>query len=273
MEHLISAETLILIVSLATAGAITGILAGLFGVGGGSIIVPVLYELFRYLGVPDESRMALCVGTSLAIIAPTSIRSFQSHLAKGAIDRDLLKLWAVPCILGVLLGAFIAHYAEPEIFKTVFIAIGTIVALRMLLKMSWHLKGDLPKGILGRLIGLSMGVFSALMGIGGGQISTLVMNIYNRPIHQCIATSAGVGVLVSIPGAIGYMISGWSQTGLPPFSLGYVSLLGLVLFAPASVLTAPFGAKLAHRLNRRALEIAFGTFLILACLRFLISLI
>ena len=273
MDHLFSVETAILIASLATAGAITGILAGLFGVGGGSIIVPVLYELFRYLGVADESRMALCVGTSLAIIAPTSIRSFQMHLAKGAIDRDLLKLWALPCIFGVLFGALVAHFAEPQVFKIVFIAIGTIVALRMLLKMSWHMKGDLPKGLGGRLIGLTMGILSALMGIGGGQISTLLMNIYNRPIHQCIATSSGVGVLVSIPGAIGYMIAGWGQTGLPPFSLGYVSFLGVILFAPASVLAAPLGAKLAHQLNRRTLEIAFGTFLLLASIRFVVSLI
>ena len=273
MEHFFSAETIILILSLATAGAITGILAGLFGVGGGSIIVPVLYELFRHLGVPDEIRMQLCVGTSLAIIAPTSIRSFQSHLTKGAIDHDLLKLWALPCISGVFFGALIAHYAEPLILKIVFIAVGFIVAIRMLLKMSWHMKNDLPKGLWGQLIGLIMGILSALMGIGGGQISTLMMNIYNRPIHQCIATSSGVGVLVSIPGAIGYIFAGWGQSSLPPFSLGFVSFLGVALFAPASVLTAPLGAKLAHKLNRRALEIAFGIFLIVACARFLVSLI
>ena len=273
MDHILSAETAILVLSLATAGAITGILAGLFGIGGGSLIVPVLYELFRYLGVPDEMRMQLCVGTSLAIIAPTSIRSFQSHLAKGAIDLDLLKLWAAPCICGVFFGAFIAHYAEPIILKIVFIAIGFIVALRMFWTMSWHMKTDLPKGLWGRLIGLVMGILSALMGVGGGQISTLIMNIYNRPIHQCIATSSGVGVLVSIPGVIGYIFAGWDQSSLPPFSAGYVSFLGVALFAPSSVLMAPLGAKIAHQLKRRTLEVAFGAFLIAACIRFLISLL
>ena len=238
MDVIFSAETAILVVSLAAAGAVTGILAGLFGVGGGAIIVPVLYELFRYLGVADDIRMPVCVGTSLAIIAPTSIRSFQSHLAKGAIDLDLLKSWAIPCVLGVSLGAFIARFAEPQVFKIVFISIATVVSLRLLLKMSWHMKGDLPKGIGAKVIGFLIGILSALMGIGGGQLSTLIMNIYNRPIHQCIATSSGVGVLVAIPGAIGYILSGWGTSGMPPLSLGYVSFLGVVLFAPASVFVA-----------------------------------
>lgn len=266
-------EILFLVGSLAAAGAVTGILAGVFGVGGGALIVPVLYELFRVLNVPEEIRMPLSVGTSLAIIIPTSIRSFRGHREKEAVDMDVLKAWAVPTIIGVLIGSAIARYAPPYVFKFVFVGIASISSARLLLNLKWKLGDDVPKGTALRVFGFVNAVLSALMGIGGGQLATMFLTFYNRTIHQAVATSSGVGVLISIPGAIGYVLAGLDKTGLPPLSLGFVSLIGIAAFAPVSVLTAPIGVKIAHALSKRHLEMAFGTFLLFVSLRFLASIL
>lgn len=269
-----------LAVALLAAGAVTGILAGVFGVGGGAVIVPVLYELFTLLGVPEEVRMPLCVGTSLAVIIPTSIRSFNAHRAKGMVDMSIVKIWAVPVVIGVLGGGFIARYAPADVFKAVFVVVAGLSAFRLLLgKDSWKLADDMPSNLVMRLYGLVIGVLSALMGIGGGQLSSLFMTFYGRPIHQAVATSSGLGVLISIPGAIGYIYAGWPKAAefpdvaalQPPLALGYVSLIGFLLFVPTSIWTAPIGARLAHALPKRKLEILFGMFLGIVCLRFVLS--
>jgi uncharacterized membrane protein YfcA len=265
-------ELAVFAVALVGAGALTGVLAGVFGVGGGALIVPVLYELFRFLGTPEEVRMAVCVGTSLAIIVPTSLRSFQAHKARGTVDMQIIRDWAVPCIVGVVLGAIFARYASPVVFKIVFVCVALLNSVRLLFDLPWRFGTDMPKGPLMKAYGFIIGLLSSLMGIGGGQISTMIMTFYNRPIHQAVSTSAGMGVLISIPGALGYMAAGFDKVGLPPLSLGYVSAIGLVLFAPVSVWTAPLGVKLAHSLAKRTLERAFGVFLLLVSLRFIASL-
>ena len=266
-------EILFLVASLAAAGAVTGVLAGVFGVGGGALIVPVLYELFRVLNVPEEIRMPLSVGTSLAIIIPTSIRSFRGHRERGSVDMDVLKAWAIPTVVGVLIGSVIARYAPPYIFKFVFVGIAGVSSVRLLFNLRWNLGDDVPKGNALRAFGLINAVLSGLMGIGGGQLATMFLTFYGRTIHQAAATSSGVGVLISIPGAIGYMLAGWDKTDLPPLSLGFVSLIGIAAFAPVSVLTAPLGVKLAYALSKRQLELAFGTFLLLVSLRFIASIL
>jgi uncharacterized protein len=268
--------------ALLVAGAVTGVLAGVFGVGGGAVVVPVLYELFRLVGVPDEVRMPLCVGTSLAIIIPTSIRSFNAHRARGAVDMSILRTWAVPVVIGVVMGSFIARFAPADLFKAVFVGVAGVSAARLLLgKDTWRLGTDMPSGPVMTIYGWLIGVLSALMGIGGGQLSNLFMTFYSRPIHQAVATSSGLGVLISIPGAIGYIYAGWPRAAeFPdvaalqfPLALGYVSLVGFVLFVPTSIWTAPIGARLAHALSKRRLEVAFGIFLLLVCARFAASLI
>jgi uncharacterized membrane protein YfcA len=266
-------ELALIAVALAAAGAVTGVLAGVFGVGGGAVIVPVLYELFRILGVPEDVRMALCVGTSLAIIIPTSISSYKAHKARGTVDMNILRAWAVPVVIGTILGALVARWAPPAVFKLVFVLVAGVNALRLIGNLNWKLGDDLPKGPLMRVYGFVIGVLSALMGIGGGQISNMLMTFHSRPIHQAVSTSAGLGLLIALPGAIGYMIAGWDKSGLPPLSIGYVSLLGLVLFAPVSIFTAPWGVKLAHAMSKRTLEVAFGIFLALVSLRFVVSLL
>jgi uncharacterized membrane protein YfcA len=268
-------ELVSLTAGLLAAGGLTGLLAGVFGVGGGAIVVPVLYELFRILHVPDELRMPLCVGTSLAVIVPTSLRSFFAHKARGAVDLSILRLWALPVVAGVGLGSFVASFAPPQLFKGVFVVVAGLSALRLLLgKDNWRFGADLPPLLYTRAYGVLIGVLSSLMGIGGGQLSNLFMTFYGRSIHQAVATSSGLGVLISIPGAIGYVIAGWPKMdALPPLSLGFVSLIGLVVFVPTSVLTAPIGVSIAHRLSKRRLEVAFGLFLLAICLRFLVSLV
>ncbi|WP_342643877.1 sulfite exporter TauE/SafE family protein [Rhodoligotrophos ferricapiens] len=274
-------QTLVwLTIALLAAGAATGLLAGVFGVGGGAVAVPILYELFRILDVPEAVRMPLCVGTSLAVIIPTSIRSFNAHRAKGAVDISILKIWAIPVVIGVVMGSGIARYAPAGLFKAVFVAVAGVSAVRLLFgRDSWRLGLDMPGKLMMVVYGWIIGVLSALMGIGGGQLSNLFMTFYNRPIHQAVATSSGLGVLIAIPGTIGYIYAGWPHMAdyadvaalRPPLALGYVSLIGLLLFIPTSTWLAPVGARLAHRLSKRRLEIAFGIFLLVVCVRFALS--
>jgi uncharacterized protein len=263
------------VIGLLAGGVATGLLAGLFGVGGGAIIVPVIYAVFGLMNVPESLRMPLAVGTSLAVIIPTSIQSFRTHHGKGAVDMDLLKLWAVPVVLGVVLGSFIARYAPASLFKLVFIGVASLTAAKLFFgSEKWKLGDTLPTGLPMKLYGGLIGVLSSLMGIGGGQLANVFMTVYGTPIHRAIATSSGLGVLISIPGAIGFMIAGWPfMDRLPPLSIGFVSLIGLLLIAPTSTFFAPYGARLAHRLPKRQLELGFGIFLVLVCLRFLWSIV
>ncbi|MXQ11971.1 sulfite exporter TauE/SafE family protein [Microvirga makkahensis] len=271
-----------LVVALLAAGAITGLLAGVFGVGGGAVAVPILYELFRLLEVPEEVRMPLSVGTSLAIIIPTSVRSFNAHRAKGVVDMSILRVWAVPVVLGVVIGSVIARFAPADLFKAVFVIVAGFSAIRMLFgRETWRLGLDMPGKAAMVACGGLIGILSALMGIGGGMLSNLFMTFYSRPIHQAVATSSGLGVLISIPGALGYVYAGWPYMAeypevvafRPPLALGYVSLVGLLLFIPTSSWMAPVGARLAHRLSKRRLEMALGIFLLIVCARFAASLL
>lgn len=267
-------ELVPLVLMIVGSGLITGLLAGLLGIGGASVTVPALYELFRFIGVPEEVRMQLCIGTSLAIIVPISIRSFTVHRKRSVVLYDVLKAWAVPVLLGVISGAAIAYYAPAGLFRLVFMIFCYAVGLKYLVGRDLAISDRLPgrPALIG--IGYFIGLISSLIGVAGGSLSTLFLTLYGETIHIAIATSSGLGVLISIPGTIGYIIAGWPQHALlPPFSIGYVSLLGLLLFAPASVLAAPYGAKLAHKMSRRNLEMAFGLFLILVATRFLISLL
>jgi uncharacterized protein len=274
-------EVLELAVLLVAVGALSGFLAGVFGIGGGAILVPVFYECFRLAGVPLEVRMPLCVGTSLAIIIPTSISSYRAHNAHGAIDMSILKAWWLPVLIGVLAGSLIARYAPERLFKIVFVVVAYFAAVRLLsARESWKLGDDLPTGPLMRVFGLFVGLLATLMGVGGGLFANLLMTFYGRPIHQGVATSSAIAVLVSIPGALGYIYAGWPAAAhYPdvlalqfPFALGYVSLIGAVLVMPTSLLIAPLGVRVAHSLSKKTLERAYGSYLFIVGTRFAISL-
>ena len=276
------AELVELALMLVAVGALSGFFAGIFGIGGGAILVPVFYECFRVAGVPLEVRMPLCIGTSLAIIIPTSIRSFRAHHARGAVDLEILKLWWLPIVFGVIAGSVTARYAPERLFKIVFAAVAWSAAARLLLaRDNWKLGDDLPKGPLMRLYGFIVGLLSTLMGVGGGLFSNLLMTFYGRPIHQAVATSSALAVLISIPGALGYIYAGWPAAARYPdvaalqwpFAVGYVSLIGAVLVMPTSLLTAPLGVRAAHAMSKRTLEVAFGCYLFIVGSRFVISLL
>ena len=266
---------------LVAVGALAGFLAGLFGIGGGAVLVPVFYECFRLAGVPLEVRMPLCIGTSLAIIIPTSIRSFRAHHARGAVDMAILKSWLVPIVIGVIVGSITARYAPERLFKIVFVGVAWTAATRLILaRESWTF-GAFPEGLLMKVYGLIVGLLSTLMGVGGGLFLNLLMTFYGRPIHQAVATSSALAVLISIPGALGYVYAGWPAAAhYPdvaalqwPFALGYVSLIGAMLVMPTSLFTAPLGVRAAHAMSKRMLEVAFGGYLFIVGARFVISLI
>lgn len=266
---------------LVLTGALAGFLAGIFGIGGGAVLVPVLYECFRLAGVPLDARMPLCIGTSLAIIIPTSIRSWQAHHKRGSVDMEILKKWALPVLIGVIVGSVIARYAPERLFKYVFVGVAWSAAARLLLgKENWRLGDEMPQGFFMRAYGFFIGLLSTLMGIGGGLFSNLLMTFYGRPIHQAIGTSAGLAVLISIPGALGYIYAGWPAAArFPevaalqlPFAVGYISIIGALLVMPTSLLIAPLGVRVAHLLTKRKLEIAFGLYLLIVSSRFVVSL-
>jgi uncharacterized protein len=267
-------EILWLALAIVVAGIITGLLAGLFGIGGGAVIVPVLYEVFRLLAVPEDVRIQLCVGTSIAIIVPTTIRSYLAHRQKGLVIPSVIRLWAVPAVLGVICGSVIAVFAPPSVFKIAFIAIATFIAIKFLFAGDrWNIGSELPGTTTMAGYGFLIGLSSSLMGVSGGSISNIILTLYGKPLHNAVATSAGLGVPITIVGTLGYILAGLPhQALLPPFSLGFVSLIGLAVIAPLSSLTAPYGARLAHVLSRRSLEIGFAIFLLLVSLRFFVSL-
>lgn len=268
-------ELFFLAAAIIVGGIVTGILAGLFGIGGGAIIVPVLYEVFRVIGVPEEVRMQLCIGTSLAIIVPTAMRSYLVHRDRGAVIAEVMRLWALPAVVGVGVGSVIAAFAPPAVFKIVFVVIAGLIAFKLLVgRDTWRIADDFPGPIAMRGYGFLVGLCSALMGVSGGSISNMIQTLYGKPIHNAVATSAGLGVPITIAGAIGYVLAGLRyQALMPPLSIGFVSLAGVILMAPISSFTAAYGARLAHAMPKRRLEIAFGLFLLIVSVRFVVSLV
>jgi uncharacterized membrane protein YfcA len=240
-----SAELFGLALAVIVSGAVSGLLAGIFGVGGGAVVVPVLYQGLTILGVDEAVRMHVSLGTSIAVIAPTSIRSFAAHRMRGAVDMELLRGWIVWVPLGVIAATVVAASISSATLRGVFAGLVTIIGLRLLInRPTWRLGEELPGNPARAIVGLLIGFFSALMGIGGGVLNNTFMTLFGRSMHEAVATSSGVGVLISLPAVLGYMC------------------------VPVSVLVAPLGVRLAHALSRRQLEIGFGLFLLVVAARF-----
>jgi uncharacterized protein len=264
----------LLALALAGAGLVTGFLAGLLGIGGGGVLVPVLYEVFTALGVDDAIRMHMAVGTSLAVILPTSLKSFAAHRAKGAVDVAVVARLAGPVVLGVVLGIAVAGASPSAALKWVWAVFASAMACKLFFgKDHWRLGRDIPRSRAIEVYGVFVGLVSTLMSIGGGAYITTLMTVYGRPIHQAVGTSSGFGPLIAIPGMLGFMWAGWGAAGAPPGSVGYVCLLGAAFIIPASVFAAPWGARLAHGISRRRLEVAFGAFLGVIAIRYLVNLL
>lgn len=268
-------EILLLSGFIIVAGVLTGVLAGLFGIGGGGVIVPVLYEVFRTLDIPEEVRMQLCIGTSLAIIVPTTVRSYLAHRAKGAVIPHVVRIWAAPAVVGVAAGAVAAAFAPGSLFKVAFIVFAALTGMKLLFgPADWKLADDLPGRGPMVAYGFFVGLCSSVVGVSGGTVSNIILTLYGKPIHNAVATSAGLGVPITVVGTVGYIIAGLPHRALlPPLSLGFVSLVAFVLMAPVSSFVAPYGARLAHLLSKRQLEIGLGAFLLFVAVRFILSMI
>ncbi len=261
-------EIMILVALLVIVGLFAGVLAGLLGVGGGIVIVPALYHVFGYLEIDPAVRMHLAVGTSLATIIPTSIRSVLSHKKKGAVDGALLKSWAAPLFVGVLLGTAMASVVDNTGLTMVFAVVALGVACHMaFVSGEWRLRDSLPKGPAGGLIPTVIGGISAMMGIGGGTLGVPTLTAFSVPIHRAVATAAGFGLIIAIPGTAGFLLAGWGAGDLPFGSVGYVNLLGFAVIVPATLLAVPWGVKIAHWLSPRPLRLAFAFFLAATSLR------
>ncbi|ACT59279.1 sulfite exporter TauE/SafE family protein [Hirschia baltica] len=258
-----------LLFALIFAGAGAGIAAGMFGVGGGIIIVPALYLTFSSLGFA-ETAMHVSVGTSLATIIATSIRSVLSHNAKGAVDWNILKLWGPFIILGAFAGSFLAAILSGRALTIFFGAVAFLLAAQLIFgRPSWKLASDIPSGPIAWFISITIGLCSSLMGIGGGVFGVTTMVLYGRSIHQAIGTSAGFGALIGIPAVVGYVINGWYVENLPPISIGYLNLPGFLLIALMTTSFAPIGAWIAHGLDAVRLRKIFGLLLICTAINML----
>ena len=262
-------QTAYLIGIFLVAGLAAGFLAGLFGIGGGFVVVPALLLVFNFMGMESDLAAHVAIGTSLATIIFTSLRSVQAHHKKGAVDFDIIKQWIPGLVLGVLGGIILANFMDGRSMKWVF-SIGVFLMglhfIAPVLKKAAPVSEDMPSGA--PLWGLStfLGGFSALLGIGGGTIAVLVMTSCGRSIHRAVATAAGFGVVIAVPGAIGFAILGLGKSGLPMGSVGYVNMLAALAIVTTSVLTAPLGAKVAHKLNGPHLKRVFGLYLVITSL-------
>lgn len=261
-------EMSLLAVGLLATGAISGVVAGLLGVGGGIVIVPVLYHLFTTMNISPDVRMHLAVGTSLATIIATSSSSIRAHWRRGAVDTALLRQWGPWIFVGVVVGTALAGLVRGTLLSAVFATVALIVAVHMGLGSPRKVIAEhLPEGAAKAGLAGFIGAVSAMMGIGGGTLSVPILTLFNYPIHRAVGTAAAIGFIIGVPGAIGFVATGWSAAGLPPFSLGYINLLGLALILPTSMLLAPVGARLAHRLDTTRLRRVFAVFLAVTSLR------
>ena len=256
---------LVLGAAMLATGCVAGVMAGLFGIGGGIVIVPVLELVLDFLGVDPAIRMHVAIATSLATIIPTSLSSARAHHKRQAVDFDIVKRWAFFVLAGALAGAWIAAQVHSRVLAIIFATLALFVAIKMLLMpTSRNLTDDVPHGPLVLLIPTAIGCLSSMMGIGGGTFSVMTLTLFNQPIHRAVGTAALLGLAISLPGTLGFVAAGWNDARVPPGSFGYVSLIGFALIAPASVLAAPIGARIAHSFSEKKLSMLFGAFLVIA---------
>ncbi len=255
---------LLIIPILLLVGAIAGTLAGLLGVGGGIVIVPVLYWLTEtgLLQVDQSVAIHFAVATSLATIIPTSISSARAHHKKGSIDVEMFRAWAPWMVFGALLGGLLAAKFDASLLSGVFGVIAVIVVINMVNPKPFTLAKAPPKSIMAKaIIAGPIGAFSAMMGIGGGTLSVPILTLLSFPVHRAVGTASLFGLTIAVPGVLGFAFAGQNINGLLPISLGYINLPAAVTISIATFFCAPLGVKIAHRLNASGLRLAFAVFL------------
>lgn len=265
-------ELLVLVPILLASGALAGLLAGLLGVGGGIVIVPMLYHIFLYMKIDTSIAMPLAIGTSLSTIVVTSIVSARSHHKKGGIDWDLSKKWIPFVILGVFIGAFSSKFIDGNSLKFLFGILLLVVSINMIINNFKTLViGESLPGKTGQTIfAILLGWFSSLLGIGGGTLMVPLLSLFSFPIHRAVSTASIFGLIISIPATIGYIIVGWDVPNLPFSSIGYVNWIAFFILVPMTMFFAPYGVKLAYSLNVKQLKLAFAIFLACVGLKMLI---
>jgi len=255
---------------LIVIGGIAGVLAGLLGVGGGIVLVPAFFYAFSTLGYDSAYLMQICIATSLATIIVTSLRSVHSHNRKGAVDWAILKGWAPGISAGAVLGVLVASSLTSTALQAVFGALALVVGAYMLLgRDSWRLGPAMPGGLLRALLSPIVGFLSVLMGIGGGSFGVPLMSLYGTPIHRAVATAAGFGLLIAVPSVIGFLLVRLPSEVTPPFTIGAVNLVAFALIIAMTLITAPWGVRLAHAMNPKPLKRVFALFLIAVALNML----
>lgn len=254
--------------AMAVTGLVAGFVAGLLGVGGGIVIVPVLDIALAAFDVDPSLRMKVAVATSLATIMATSLASARAHHRAGAVDYALLKSWGPVIFVGVVMGTAIAGLVDGQVLTVVFATTALIVAANMVLRANSHkLFDDFPNGVVKSVLGLLIGTVSAMMGIGGGTLGVPILTIFGKDIRSAVGTASAMGFIIAIPGTVGYVTTGWGAEGLPPLSLGYVNFVAVAAIIPLSMLAAPWGAKTAHSVPRQILAYGFGAFLTLTAIK------
>lgn len=259
--------------AMAATGLVSGTLAGLLGVGGGIVIVPLLFNVFPFFGIPEAVQMKVAVATSLATIVPTSIQSARKHHAKGAMDVALLRSIWPAMLAGVVLGTLLAVHVRGEGLTAVFALVALLVALNMgFTGVEFAITDRVPEGPPRQAMGIGIGSVSAMMGIGGGTLGVPILSMCGAPIRSAVATASAFGLIISVPATLGFILGGWGDPRVPPLSLGYVNLVGFALIAPSSILATPWGVHLAHTIPPLWLKRAFALFLAATSARMFYSL-
>ena len=260
------------IISLLIAGFFSGLIAGLLGVGGGLVIIPVVYYILNFYGYSLDISMHVAIASSIGVICINSILSICAHYKLGNIEIEVLKKWYVGIVSGSIIGAIFASSINGTILVIIFVFLASLVALSMFLNFNIVLANNLPQNfLLNNAISFVIGFFSVLIGIGGGSFSVPTLTVFGKNIHRAVGTSASIGFFIAFPGFITYALTGWQIQGLPHYSLGYVSLPIVIIVASVSIFTVSLGAKLSNQINKRTLKKIFATFLLLICVTLVIE--
>ncbi|WP_343079409.1 sulfite exporter TauE/SafE family protein [Ostreiculturibacter nitratireducens] len=262
------ATLLPMLAMLLAIGAFAGVVAGLLGVGGGIILVPAFYYAFSYLGYAGGELMQVCLATSLATIIVTSVRSVLAHNRKGAVDWNILKGWAPGIAVGAILGVLVVAQLRTPALQAIFGTLALVVACYLGLGRSdWRLGQTMPTGAVRAALSPAVGFLSVLMGIGGGSFGVPLMSLFNTPIHRAVATAAGFGVVIAVPSVMGFLFVDIASP--PPYTLGAVNLPAFAVIIAMTLITTPWGVRLAHAMDPKPLKRVFAVFLAVVAINML----